>query len=153
LYQALDQLSEKVEILNDKEENKGDRDSMENIGNKVKQLNSELDTLGSMLENVEEVNYQANKIEYLYKVGERSLMWQDILMEVIERLMALQTMHKDSPQIEVSIQKLQTTQGEVGDKVDGQHTSLQEVKASIVSLVTLFKGIQEKQEEMMSKLK
>jgi len=45
--------------------------------------------MASMLENASEVNYNTNKIEYLYRVSEKALVWQEGLKEVLYRLGAL----------------------------------------------------------------
>lgn len=98
----------------------------------------------SMLENASEINYNTNKIEYLYRVSEKALLWQETLNEVLDRLGALEKMHKDSPQIEVSIKNIKENQKKIQEQVVGQKGAMEDFRKTVLEVAESFKKIAEK---------
>lgn len=65
LYQHLDELGDKVEAL--------DTRTMDNIGNRAKELNKDLEDVVRRLQTMSDINYDKNKIDYLFALLESSL--------------------------------------------------------------------------------
>ena len=97
LYQHLDDLCDKVDEL------QNDTRTMDNIGNRAKELNKDLEDIVRRLQTMSDVNYDKNKIDYLFTLLESSLESEDHIEIIIERLRALERIHKESPNIESSI--------------------------------------------------
>ena len=98
LYPHLDTLCDKVDGLN--------YSIMDNIGNRAKELNKDLEDILRCLGKMSEVNYDKNKIDYLFELLEKSFESEEQVEIVIERLKALERIHKESPNIETSINHL-----------------------------------------------
>ena len=98
LYPHLDGLCDRVDGLN--------YTIMDNIGNRAKELNKDLDDILRCLGKMSEVNYDKNKIDYLFELLEKSFESEDQVAIVVERLKALEKIHKESPNIEASINNL-----------------------------------------------
>lgn len=58
MYRKLDELGEQVEDL--------DSRTMDMIGNRAKELNRDLEDILRRLQNMDYINYDKNKIDYLY---------------------------------------------------------------------------------------
>jgi hypothetical protein len=52
------------------------------------------------------VNYDKNKIDYLYEILEKAFENENHLNTIIDRLRSLEKIHKESPNIEGSIKTL-----------------------------------------------
>ena len=53
-----------------------------------------------------DVNYDKNKIDFLFQILERSLENGEHIKFIVERLKALEKIHKESPNIEAAIKSL-----------------------------------------------
>ena len=95
MYRKLDELGESVEDL--------DSRTMDMIGNRAKELNRDLEDILRKLQNMDYVNYDKNKIDYLYEILIKSMEYDDHVAIVLDRLKSLEKIHKDSPNIEDSI--------------------------------------------------
>lgn len=98
LYSHLDELCDKVEDL--------DTRTMDNIGSRAKELNKDLEDVTRNLQSMNDVNYDKNKIDFLYQMLEKAIESEDHVKIIGERLRALEKIHKDSPNIESSIKAL-----------------------------------------------
>ena len=95
LYSKLDELSDVIEELDSK--------TMDLIGNSAKQLNKELDEILRRMQTLKFVNYDKNKIDYLYELLEKGMESETHVDVVLDRLKTLEKIHKGSPNIEGSI--------------------------------------------------
>jgi len=95
LYHHLDELCDKVDDL--------DTRTMDNIGNRAKELNKDLEDVVRRLQTMSDVNYDKNKIDYLFTLLESCLESEEHVEIITERLKALERIHKESPNIEASI--------------------------------------------------
>lgn len=76
---------------------------MDNIGNRAKELNKDLEDVVRRLQTMSDINYDKNKIDYLFTLLESSLESEEHIEIITERLKALERIHKESPNIEASI--------------------------------------------------
>ena len=95
MYRKLDELGEAVEDL--------DSRTMDMIGNRAKELNRDLEDILRRLQNMEFINYDKNKIDYLYEVLCKSMENEEHVEIVLDRLKSLEKIHKESPNIDDSI--------------------------------------------------
>ena len=95
MYRKLDELGEQVEDL--------DSRTMDMIGNRAKELNRDLEDILRKLQNMDYINYDKNKIDYLYEILNKSMEYDDHVLIVLDRLKSLEKIHKDSPNIDDSI--------------------------------------------------
>ena len=86
---------------------------LNNIGNRAKVLNKDMDDILRGLSKVQDINYDKNKIDYLFELLEKQFMCGDHLHIVTERLKALETIHRESPNIQQSINNLQKKQEQI----------------------------------------
>ena len=96
LDQALDALCEKTDILDQKK-------NVDIIGNKAKELNKELETLVNRFRQLKEIDYDQNKIDFLYNMTEKSFESDSHVILILERLRALEEIHKNSTSISNSL--------------------------------------------------
>ena len=87
-----------------------DTRTMDNIGNRAKELNKELDDITRRLQTMSDVNYDKSKIDYLFDLLEKAMESDEQVQIVVERLKALEKIHKESPNIETSIKTLKERQ-------------------------------------------
>ena len=99
LYSHLDELCDKIEDL--------DTRTMDIIGQRAKELNKDLEDIVRNLQSMNDVNYDKNKIDFLFSMLEKAIENEDHVRIIAERLRALEKIHKDSPNIESSIKALQ----------------------------------------------
>jgi hypothetical protein len=95
MYRKLDELGEQVEDL--------DSRTMDMIGNRAKELNRDLEDILRRLQNMDYINYDKNKIDYLYEVLCKSMDNEEPVEIVLDRLKSLEKIYKESPNIEDSI--------------------------------------------------
>lgn len=79
---------------------------MDAIGNPAKELNKDLEEVLKILRQMSDVNYDKNKIDYLYGLLELSMECEPELDLILDRLQALEKIHKESPNIESAINAL-----------------------------------------------
>jgi C4-type Zn-finger protein len=65
-----------------------------------------LEEILKCLKGLKEENYDNNKIEYLFEMLEKSLESGEQVNVILERLKALERIHKESPNIEAAINSL-----------------------------------------------
>lgn len=92
VYQAIDILFDKVESLSV-------AGSIDQVGEKAKELNKELDTLVNRFRTIKAINYEPSKIDYLCHMVEQSFENSPHVQYIIDRLKAIETIHKDSTNI------------------------------------------------------
>ena len=80
-----------------------DSRTMDMIGNRAKELNRDLEDILRRLQNMEFINYDKNKIDYLYEVLCKSMENEEHVEIVLDRLKSLEKIHKESPNIDDSI--------------------------------------------------
>ena len=102
IYTKLDEMCDKVDDL--------DTRTMDNIGNRAKELNKELDDITRRLQTMSDVNYDKSKIDYLFDLLEKAMESDEQVHVIVERLKALERIHKESPNIENSIKALKQRQ-------------------------------------------
>lgn len=102
LYSHLDDLCDKVEDL--------DTRTMDMIGQRAKELNKDLEDIVRNLQSMNDVNYDKNKVDFLFSMLEKAIENEDHVRIIAERLRALEKIHKDSPNIESSIKALEERQ-------------------------------------------
>jgi len=95
LYPILDELCDKYESLNPK--------NMDSLGNKARAFDQDLDEILETLKQMTEVSFDKNKYEFLYQMLEKAIESDEQVDIIIERLKALERIHKESPNIETSI--------------------------------------------------
>lgn len=78
MYRKLDELGEQVEAL--------DSRTMDQIGSRAKELNKDLDESLRRLQALDYVNYDKNKIDFLYEVLEKSMENDEHVEIVLNRL-------------------------------------------------------------------
>lgn len=82
MYRKLDELGESVEDL--------DSRTMDLIGNRAKELNRDLEDILRRLQTMDYINYDKNKIDFLYEILSKS-MENDVHVDVvIDRLKSLE---------------------------------------------------------------
>ena len=62
------------------------------------------------LRQMNDVNYDKNKIDFLFQMLEKAYETEEHVRIITERLRALEKIHKESPNLEASIKSLQKTQ-------------------------------------------
>ena len=102
MYSKLEELCERVDEL--------DPNTLNLIGNRAKELNKELDEILRRLQALETINYDKNRIDFLYEVLERCLENDEHVDLILERLKSLEKIHKESPNIDGSIKTLRERQ-------------------------------------------
>ena len=85
LYQAYDVLCDKVDTLN--------QGSIDVVALKAKELNKDLETLIGKFKILRDIDYDPIKIDYLHSLTEKSMEHQKHLELIIERLLAVETIH------------------------------------------------------------
>jgi hypothetical protein len=83
IWQAVDSLSEQSDVLEDKQQ-------VDLIASKAKELNKDLDSLVNRFRNERAIYYDHNKIDFLYSTTERSFECDKLAEIVIDRLRALE---------------------------------------------------------------
>ena len=78
--------------------------SRASIANKVKAFNSELTKLQQKFQNMDDVAYDQQKIQMVFQMTERALEQKDHLDVILERLNVLESIHKESPNLESKMQ-------------------------------------------------
>ena len=78
--------------------------SRASIANKVKAFNSELTKLQQKFQNMDDVAYDQQKIQMVYQMTERALEQKDHLDVILERLNVLESINKESPNLESKMQ-------------------------------------------------
>jgi K+/H+ antiporter YhaU regulatory subunit KhtT len=79
---------------------------MDAIGSRAKELHKVLDEIISNLGKMTEVNYDKNKLDYLFEILEKSMENEEQVTIVLDRLKAIERIHKESPNIELSIDQI-----------------------------------------------
>ena len=102
MYRKLDELGEQVEDL--------DSRTMDLIGNRAKELNRDLEDILRRLQTMDYINYEKNKIDFLYEILEKAMENEEHVEIVLDRLKSLERIHKESPNIEGSIKTLKARQ-------------------------------------------
>lgn len=75
-----------------------------------------------------DVNYDKNKIDYLFQILERSLENGEHIKFIIERLKALEKIHKESPNIEAAIKSLHERQKLIDLTFKGEDSQINKTK-------------------------
>lgn len=89
IFNILDQICERVDMLDNKQ--------IEQIGSKAKELNRDLEACVSRL--TKEIDYDKNKIDLLYHMTEKWIESEQHVLLILERLLALEKIHKESPNL------------------------------------------------------
>ena len=92
VYDTLDILCEKVESLDP-----------QTFAYKSKDMNKELENILTKIQQMREIDYDKNKIDFLYEMVNKALEQGGQVEILIERLQALEKIHKESPNIAQSI--------------------------------------------------
>ena len=92
VYQALDNLCEKVESFNV-------GGQIEQVGTKAKEFNKELDTLVNRFRNMKSIDYEPRKLDYLCHMVEKSFENSAHVQYIIDRLKSIEIIHKESTNI------------------------------------------------------
>ena len=82
------------------------RRNANSLANKAKMLNSQLLDLQSKLQHMEDVSYEKKKLDLVYLMAERSLEQKGHLDIIVERLKVLESMNKESPNLEAKMQAI-----------------------------------------------
>ena len=98
LYTHLDDLCDKVEDL--------DTRTMDIIGSRAKELNKDLEDIVRSLHSMSDINYDKNKIDFLFQILERAIESDEHVVTIVDRLRGIEKIHKESPNIESSIKSL-----------------------------------------------
>lgn len=83
---------------------------MDSIGQRAKELNNTLDYICKKLRQMGDVNYDKNKIDFLFFMLEKAYESEEHVYIISQRLKALEKIHKESPNIDASIKSLQKRQ-------------------------------------------
>lgn len=102
MYSKLDELCDKVADL--------DSSTMDQIGNRAKELNKELDEILRRLQAMETINYDKSRIDFLYDILEKYMENEEHVELILDRLRSLEKIHRESPQIDGSIKTLRQRQ-------------------------------------------
>lgn len=81
MYRKLDDLGDAVDDL--------DSRTMDMIGNRAKELNKDLEDILRRLQQMDYLNYDKNKIDYLYDILLKSLENEDHVEIILDRLKAI----------------------------------------------------------------
>ena len=87
-----------------------DSRTMDLIGNRAKELNRDLEDILRRLQTIDYINYDKNKIDFLYEILEKAMENEEHVEIVLDRLKSLEKIHKESPNIEGSIKTLKARQ-------------------------------------------
>ena len=102
------------------------------IGSSAKALNKELEDILRKLQVLKPLNYDKNKIDYLYDLIEKGMEAEDHVTIILERLKALEKIHKDSPGIEGSIKTLKERQNLISVTFKHEDAELQKTKRNFM---------------------
>jgi len=102
MYRKLDDLGDAVDDL--------DSRTMDMIGNRAKELNKDLEDVLRRLQQMDYLNYDKNKIDYLYEILLKSMDNEEHVELILDRLKAVENIHKESPNIDGSIKTLKNKQ-------------------------------------------
>ena len=105
-----------------------DTTTMNFIGLRAKDLNKDLDDIVRRLQIMNDVNYDKNKIDYLFNILERSLESGDQVKFILERLKALEKIHKESPNIESALKSLGERQKLIDLTFKGEDSQINKTK-------------------------
>lgn len=92
---------------------------MDLIGNRAKELNRDLEDILRRLQTMDYINYDKNKIDFLYEILEKAMENEEHVEIVLDRLKSLEKIHKESPNIDGSIKTLKARQA----LIDRAHSS------------------------------
>ena len=105
-----------------------DTQTMNFIGIKAKDLNKDLDDIVRRLQIMNDVNYDKNKIDYLFNILERSLESGDQVKFILERLKALEKIHKESPSMDSALKSLAERQKLIDLTFKGEDQQINKTK-------------------------
>ncbi|CDW73875.1 UNKNOWN [Stylonychia lemnae] len=128
IYSILELLCDKVDMLDSK--------SIEQIGSKAKELNKELETTVSRLFSMRDMDYDKNKIDYLYFMTEKSIELFDHAQIIIERLAALEKIHQSSPDMAIQFESVKKNLPELDKQLEEESKMITEVKQEMIKFVT-----------------
>lgn len=87
-----------------------------------------------------EVDYDKNKIDYLYLMTEKCIELDQHVMLILERLMALEKIHNESPNLALAYQTVKDSQPKINQKLEDESKEINDIK---VSMINFAKEIQE----------
>eukprot|EP00347_Sterkiella_histriomuscorum_P001331 403372443 len=132
IYSILEQLCDKVDMLDSK--------TIEIIGMKAKELNKELETTVQRLYQMRDIDYDKNKIEFLYHMTEKSIELFNHVQIIVERLAALEKIHQSSPDLAVQFESVKKNLPQIDGNLEEEVKSINELKNEMIKFV---KDIQE----------
>ena len=113
-----------------------DTTNMNYIGLRAKDLNKDLDDIVRRLQIMNDVNYDKNKIDYLFNILERSLESSEQVKFILERLKALEKIHKESPNIESALKSLAERQKLIDLTFKGEDSQINKTKKVFIDTMT-----------------
>mmetsp|Transcript_3391 Transcript_3391/g.5711 ORF Transcript_3391/g.5711 Transcript_3391/m.5711 type:complete len:149 (+) Transcript_3391:1434-1880(+) len=137
MYQHLDQLNDQIEQL--------DTSTMDQIGQHAKELNKTLDFIVKKLRQMNDVNYDKNKIDFLFAMLEKAYESEEHVHIIHQRLFTLEKIHKESPNIEGSIKSLVKRQELIDVTFKHEDSEVAKTKALFMELIT---GVQQQLKEV-----
>ena len=127
-----------------------DTTNMNYIGLRAKDLNKDLDDIVRRLQIMNDVNYDKNKIDYLFNILERSLESSEQVKFILERLKALEKIHKESPNIESALKSLAERQKLIDLTFKGEDSQINKTKKVFIDTMTNIQ-VQLKEVTMLQK--
>ena len=105
----------------------------ETIASKAKQFNNDLHTLQNKFAMMEDVNYDRQKVAFVFLMTEQALEQREYLGIILERLKALDKMNQESPQLEARMQAItQRTAGELPQQLVKEQELAAAVRKQII---------------------
>lgn len=128
MYDAITELCERVECF--------DSTSLERIGVRSKKLNKDLDEILSRLQAMETINYEKNKIDFLYDVLEKFMENQEHVDLILDRLKSLEKIHQESPNIDSTIKTLKERQKLIDRAFSNEDAEILKTKKQFLDTMT-----------------
>jgi hypothetical protein len=112
-----------------------DQKTVEVIGVKAKELNKELETTVQRLYQMREIDYEKNKIEFLYWAAEQSLAQMQHVEIVVRRLAALEKIHQASPDLALQFQNVTANAPKLNEKLGEEAKGIEQIKELMLNSV------------------
>ena len=104
---------------------------------KAKDFNKDLQALQNKFKNIQDVAYDKQKVDLVFDMTQKSIEQSRHLKVIIERLLVLERMNKESPNIEAQMQEIiRTAQKTIPEMLVKERTEVEEVRDKIIGAAT-----------------
>ena len=101
---------------------------------KAKYFNKELQNLATKFNQIQDVAYEKQKVDLVFDMTEKSIEQSGHLAIIIERLKVLETINKESPNIEAQLQSIvKNTAKVIPEKILNENKLIKEIRDQLIS--------------------